>query len=48
MLAIVAAFKAFVTQAKENHLNYCKSVVAKAKQAEDKPETAKKTTKKSK
>ena len=29
-LAIIAGFKAFVNQAKENHLAYCKSVVEKA------------------
>jgi hypothetical protein len=29
-LAIVAGIKAFVQQAKQNHLDYCKSVVAKA------------------
>jgi hypothetical protein len=30
MLAITAALKAFIKQAKTNHLNYCKKVVEKS------------------
>ena len=43
MLAIVAAFKAFVKQAQDNHLDYCKAYV---KKHEAKPE-AKQPAKKS-
>lgn len=37
-LAIVAAFKAFVEQAKQNHLDYCKAYVAKHTKKADKKE----------
>ena len=47
MLAITAAFKAFLAQAKSNHIDYCRKVVKNADEAKAKSQKpAKKSPKK--